>query len=142
MSTNLIEQSQHWQKINPEVTRWARLEYARRIALQQNAILLAEFASVEDRDVKELLSHVISIGGNYIQEIERQQNSEEVSPAEHCISLLKIHLDAVWWSDALNFIYPTPRERECTMLDLLQAAANFFRETADREFPLSMEQPR
>jgi hypothetical protein len=144
VSTNLIEPTQdaHWQKVNPEITRYARLEYARRIALEQNAKLLSEFATVEDRDVKELLSHVISIGGEYVAEIERQKESHSIASSEHYIGLLKIHLDAVWWIDAVTFIYKTPRERERTILDLLQAAALFFRTTVDEQFSASMEQPQ
>jgi hypothetical protein len=139
---NAEEQTAHWHRISPDVTRYARLEYARRIALQQNVKLLAEFATVEDRDVKELLSHVISIGGRYIAELERQKESEEIAPTDHLIDLLKLNLDAEWWIDAVTFVYKTPRERERTILDLLQAAANFFRETVDREFTVSAGQQR
>ena len=129
MSTNLIEPQ--YDRINPEIVRWSKLEYAKRIALDQNTRLLADFATVEDRDVKELLSHVISIGGQYLKEIYRQQNSEEVESSEHYIDILKIHLDAIWWVDGLTFIYQHPGEREKTMLDLLRAAASFFKETVE-----------
>jgi hypothetical protein len=129
MHATQAEIDAYYDRINSEVVRWSKLEYQKRIALQQNNKLLADFATVEDRDVKELLSHVISIGGEYIKELYRQQeNNDDVAEPNHRSDLLKLSLDAEWWTDALLYVYPVPREREKTMLDLLTAAATFFKE--------------
>lgn len=125
--------------MNSEIVKWAVLEYAQRIALQQTNKLLEAFATIEDRDVKELLSHVITIGGEYVSEIERQKENDDIASSEHYIDLLKIHLDAVWWIDALASIYQTPREREKTMSDLLQSAADFFSATIEAEMLTSVK---
>jgi hypothetical protein len=131
MSTNPIELTND--RINPTIIRWTKLEYAKRNALEQQSKLLVDFATVEDRDVRQLLAHVISIAGEYIKELVRQLDSDGgIAKPDYKGNLLKLSLDCDWWVDCLYFVYPVLREREQMMIDLLTAAASFFRETVDQ----------
>jgi hypothetical protein len=138
MSENLTEAARHatpegiaahYEAVNAETVRWSHLEYANRIAQRHLDRLRSELLTVEDRDVKELLAHVISIGDVYVSELERQRDNgaplESLKP-EKFEQFAKSHLDAQWWTEAIRKVWPQPRESQQIAIELLQAASAFF----------------
>lgn len=138
MAQNLIEAARqatlegiaaHYEAVNAETVRWSHLEYQRRIAVRHLDRLRSDLLTVEDRDIKELLAHVVSIGDVYVSELERQKENggplESLQP-ERFEQFAKSHLDAQFWIEAIRRVYPTPRESQQIALSLLQTASAFF----------------
>jgi len=119
--------------------RFCELETARHAASRRITALLDIFVATKDCNEKEVLAQVLRIAGGYVGEIRRQRDTSAIAEPAHYRDLMRLHLDALWWIDALTACGGQPATCTETMISLLRDAAEFFKVTVRDELEASLK---